>query len=90
MIPILVSSKDIKWNAAEYAANSAVQQTWARELIANSICAATNTSRCRLRRRQSDGGNRARRAARIGHWHGRLAGDDRFAQKTFPAKKFRI
>jgi trans-aconitate methyltransferase len=24
-----------KWNAAEYAANSAVQQTWARELIAN-------------------------------------------------------
>ena len=27
-------SKDIKWNAADYAANSVVQQTWARELIA--------------------------------------------------------
>src|SRR5271169_32936 len=33
---LLTSSptKEIKWNAAEYAANSAVQQTWARELIA--------------------------------------------------------
>ena len=26
--------KDLHWNAADYAANSAVQQTWARELIA--------------------------------------------------------
>jgi trans-aconitate methyltransferase len=26
--------KDVRWNAADYAANSAVQQTWARELIA--------------------------------------------------------
>ena len=27
-------TKDIAWNAADYAANSIVQQTWARELIA--------------------------------------------------------
>ena len=27
-------SKEMKWNAADYAAHSAVQQTWARELIA--------------------------------------------------------
>ncbi len=27
-------SKNLKWNAADYAANSVVQQTWARELIA--------------------------------------------------------
>jgi len=29
-----VSTTTAKWNAADYAANSAVQQTWARELIA--------------------------------------------------------
>ena len=29
-----LQSKSAKWNAADYAANSAVQQTWARELIA--------------------------------------------------------
>ena len=28
------TKKDLHWNAADYAANSAVQQTWARELIA--------------------------------------------------------
>ena len=28
------TTKRMKWNAADYAANSAVQQTWARELIA--------------------------------------------------------
>ena len=28
------ATKKIQWNAADYAANSAVQQTWARELIA--------------------------------------------------------
>ena len=27
-------NKKVAWNAADYAANSAVQQTWARELIA--------------------------------------------------------
>src|ERR1035437_7083169 len=27
-------AKNIKWNAADYAANSVVQQAWARELIA--------------------------------------------------------
>jgi trans-aconitate methyltransferase len=32
MLPI--ASKTAKWNAADYAAHSAVQQTWARELIA--------------------------------------------------------
>jgi len=32
-MPEVVSSKP-KWNAADYAANSVVQQTWARELIA--------------------------------------------------------
>ena len=26
--------KSLRWNAADYAANSGVQQTWARELIA--------------------------------------------------------
>jgi len=30
----LSPTKTIKWNAADYAANSTVQQTWARELIA--------------------------------------------------------
>jgi trans-aconitate 2-methyltransferase len=28
------ATKDMKWNAADYAANSVVQQSWARELIA--------------------------------------------------------
>ena len=28
------AKKEVRWNAADYAANSAVQQTWARELIA--------------------------------------------------------
>ena len=31
---IAKNSASVKWNAAEYAANSAIQQTWARELIA--------------------------------------------------------
>jgi hypothetical protein len=38
----LVCYKKI-WNAADYAANSAAQQIWARELIAKLNCAATNT-----------------------------------------------
>jgi len=33
-VPAIVS-KPAKWNAADYAANSAVQQTWARELISS-------------------------------------------------------
>ena len=33
--PKVKSAGTAKWNAAEYAANSSVQQTWARELIAN-------------------------------------------------------
>ncbi len=32
-MPVIVS-KTVRWNAADYAANSTVQQTWARELIA--------------------------------------------------------
>ena len=28
------AKKDVRWNAADYAANSAAQQIWARELIA--------------------------------------------------------
>jgi len=28
------ATKEMRWNAADYAANSAVQQSWARELIA--------------------------------------------------------
>ena len=32
--PSLRTQNPRKWNAADYAANSAVQQTWARELIA--------------------------------------------------------
>ena len=30
----LAATKSLRWNAADYAANSVVQQTWARELIA--------------------------------------------------------
>ena len=77
------------WNAADYAANSAVQQTWARELIA------------RLKLRGGEhildvGCGDGKVTAEIAHAvpRGSATGVDAspqmisFAQKTFPAKKF--
>jgi trans-aconitate 2-methyltransferase len=78
-----------KWNAADYAANSVVQQTWARELIA----------KLKLRGDEhildvgcGDGKVTAEIANAVPH--GSATGVDAspqmisFAQKTFPAKKF--
>ena len=78
-----------RWNAADYAANSAVQQTWARELIAG----------LKLRGDEhildvgcGDGKITAEIARAVPR--GSAAGVDaspqmiEFAQKTFPAKKF--
>lgn len=83
-----VSSTISKWNAAEYAANSAVQQSWARELIA----------RLHLRGDErildvgcGDGKVTAEIARAVPH--GLTTGVDAsaemiaFARKTFPAKK---
>jgi trans-aconitate methyltransferase len=78
-----------KWNAADYAANSVVQQTWARELIA----------RMKLRGDEyildvgcGDGKITAEisRAVPRGSATGVDASPQmiKFAQKTFPAKKF--
>ena len=78
----------MKWNAADYAANSSVQQTWARELI----------TRIRLRGDEhlldlgcGDGKVTAEIARLVPR--GLVVGLDasaemiRFARKTFPAKK---
>ena len=78
-----------KWNAADYAANSVVQQTWARELIA----------KLKLRGDEhildvgcGDGKVTAELARAVPR--GSATGVDaspqmvKFAQKTFPAKKF--
>jgi trans-aconitate methyltransferase len=87
----LVTSAATKteWNAADYAAHSAVQQTWARELI----------TRLQLRGDEhildvgcGDGKVTAEIARAVPR--GAATGIDaspqmiRFAQKTFPAKKF--
>jgi trans-aconitate methyltransferase len=78
-----------KWNAADYAANSAVQQAWARELLAH----------LKLRGDErildvgcGDGKVTAELARAVPH--GEVVGVDasaemiRFARKTFPAAKF--
>src|SRR6266702_8565508 len=78
-----------KWNAADYAANSAVQQTWARELIA----------KLKLRGDEhildvgcGDGKVTAEIARAVPR--GQVLGADSspemiaFAQKTFPPAKF--
>src|SRR5580692_3721117 len=72
-------AKPAKWNAADYAANSVVQQTWARELIA----------KLNLRGDEKITAEIARAVP-----HGSVTGVDAspqmiaFAKKTFPAKKF--
>src|ERR1044071_9120831 len=79
----------MKWNAADYAANSVVQQTWARELIA----------RLNLRGDEhildvgcGDGKVTAEIADAV--QRGSVTGVDaspqmiEFAKKTFPADKF--
>src|SRR5882724_5699241 len=84
----MAASTNAKWNAAEYAANSTVQQTWARELIA----------RLHLRGDEhildvgcGDGKVTAEIARAVPR--GSVTGVDAspemiaFAQKTFPAKK---
>src|ERR1039457_7098053 len=80
--------RETEWNAAEYAANSAVQQTWARELIAQ------------LHLRGDEhvldvGCGDGKVTAEIAHavLRGSVVGVDasphmiEFAQNTFPAKK---
>ena len=80
--------RETEWNAAEYAANSAVQQTWARELIAQ------------LHLRGNEhvldvGCGDGKVTAEIAHTvpSGSVVGIDaslpmiKFAQKTFPAEK---
>jgi len=84
-----VSASPAKWNAADYAANSAVQHAWARELIAQ----------LKLRGDEhildvgcGDGKITAEIAQAVPR--GSATGVDaspqmiEFAQKTFPAKKF--
>ena len=84
-----VKGQTAKWNAADYAANSVVQQTWARELIA----------KLNLRGNEhildvgcGDGKVTAEIARALPH--GSATGVDAsaemiaFAKKTFPAKKF--
>ena len=79
----------MRWNAADYAANSVVQQTWARELIA------------KLKLHGNEhildvGCGDGKVTAEIAHAvpRGSATGIDaspqmvKFAQKTFPAKKF--
>jgi trans-aconitate methyltransferase len=83
------ATKKLQWNAAAYAANSVVQQTWARELIA----------RLKLRGDEhildvgcGDGKVTAEIARAVPR--GLAVGTDaspqmiEFAQKTFPPKKF--
>jgi trans-aconitate 2-methyltransferase len=82
------ATKNLRWNAADYAANSVVQQTWARELIA----------RLKLRDDEhildvgcGDGKVTAEIARAVSR--GGVTGVDAsaemiaFAQKAFPAKK---
>jgi trans-aconitate methyltransferase len=83
------ATKGLKWNAAAYAANSVVQQRWARELIA------------KLNLRGDEkvldlGCGDGKVTAEIAHAvpRGPVTGIDaspqmiKFAKKTFPAKKF--
>ncbi len=86
-MPIVVASS-AKWNAAAYAANSVMQQTWARELIAR--LALRGDERI-LDVGCGDGKVTAEIAQNVPR--GEVIGIDAstemiaFAQKTFPAKK---
>lgn len=77
-----------KWNAAEYAANSAIQHSWARELIAR---LNLRGDECVLDVGCGDGKITAELARALPD--GRVVGVDasaemiRFARKTFPAKQ---
>ena len=83
------SSAKAKWNAADYAANSIVQQTWARELIANLKLRGDE----RILDVGCGDGKITMELARAVP-HGAVVGLDasaemiRFARKTFPAAKF--
>jgi trans-aconitate 2-methyltransferase len=86
-VPATVS-KPAKWNAADYAANSVVQQTWARELIAKlNLCGDENI----LDVGCGDGKVTAEIARSLPN--GFVVGTDAspqmiaFAKKTFPANK---
>src|SRR5277367_1683085 len=87
-MPEVVSSKP-KWNAADYAANSVVQQTWARELIAGLNLRGDENV---LDVGCGDGKITAEIARHLPN--GFIAGADAsaemisFAKKTFPSKKF--
>jgi trans-aconitate methyltransferase len=87
-VPATVS-KPAKWDAADYAANSVVQQTWARELIA------------KLNLRGDEhildvgcGDGKVTAEIACAAPHGSVTGIDaspqmiEFAKKTFPAEKF--
>jgi trans-aconitate methyltransferase len=82
-------SKTARWNAADYAANSVVQQTWARELIANINLRGDENI---LDVGCGDGKVTAEIARAVPH--GSVAGVDaspqmiKFAKITFPAKQF--
>ena len=82
-------AKTIKWNAADYAANSAVQQTWARELIAKLKLAGDEHI---LDVGCGDGKVTAELARAVPR--GSVTGMDaspqmiEFAKKTFPTRKF--
>jgi trans-aconitate 2-methyltransferase len=87
-VPATVS-KLAKWNAADYAANSVVQQTWARELIAKLDLRGGEHI---LDVGCGDGKVTAEIARAVPR--GSVTGVDAssqmiaFAKKTFPAKKF--
>jgi trans-aconitate methyltransferase len=80
---------EVKWNAADYAANSAVQQTWARELIARLDLHGDEHV---LDIGCGDGKVTAEIARALPR--GTVVGTDaspqmiEFAQKAFPAKQF--
>ena len=82
-------SKPAKWNAADYAANSVVQQTWARELIAKLNLRGDENI---LDVGCGDGKVTAEIARALSN--GFVVGTDAskqmiaFAKKTFPAKEF--
>ena len=83
------NSSTAKWNAADYAANSVVQQTWARELIAKlNLCGDEHI----LDVGCGDGKVTAEIARALPR--GSVTGADaspqmiEFAKKTFPAEKF--
>ena len=84
-----VPDKKVKWNAADYAANSIVQQSWARELIAKLNLRGDERI---LDIGCGDGKVTAEMAKAVPR--GFVAGTDasaemiEFAQKSFPKKKY--